>query len=211
LLPLPSRRFIRIARVSNTHASPITKMFVNLLALSVLSSAYALSPITLPIISSPSYQFLSGDVLVQQQLGSWNISIGPISLDLDLDIQSLAAQLRLPLKRDIQSLPDTRRSRTRGLLSNLGLGLGINFGSSHGGGTSLGLDSGIRLGVSSSLGWGAAETPARGEQGDTEVNDTSGPTDFSGSPTFLSARHLNPSPSCPIRALPTSSCSVPNA
>ncbi|WWD09086.1 hypothetical protein V865_007206 [Kwoniella europaea PYCC6329] len=126
--------------------------------------------LTLPIISDPSFNLLSGEILVSQQLNSWGIKLGPISLGLGIDLSALGLKKR----------EDYRRSRARSTIKArlLGLDLGLlNLGLNFGGPKSsqqtqtkskalinLNLDADL----SSLFSWGDADNVARGERGDTE-------------------------------------------
>ncbi|WWC85949.1 uncharacterized protein L201_000819 [Kwoniella dendrophila CBS 6074] len=170
----------------------LTRVIVFIISLACLVHAQ----ISLPIIPDPSFQLLSGEIIVAQQLNSWGIKIGPISLNLGLDLGVLG--LKLKKKRD----DENRRSRIRSftgteteLLANqleqengkieneskkrllgldLGLlNLGLNFGgsktSSSGQSKSKAL---IILNLDTDLSklfsWGDADNVAKGERGDTE-------------------------------------------
>jgi hypothetical protein len=141
------------------------------------------SQITLPLLPNPTFNLLSAETIVLQQLGSWGINIS-ISLDipqiastkLGLDIQPRV----LPVKELNQYNRQTRsRSRSRGLSLNLGLGTGGNIGAEgkyryvFGSVGSLLKDVRDAVGqvvpVMGQQGWGQADDVAKGEQGDQAV------------------------------------------
>ncbi|WVF66186.1 hypothetical protein IAT40_000926 [Kwoniella sp. CBS 6097] len=147
--------------------------------------------IELPLLSDPTFQLLSGEVIVSQQLGSWGIKLGPISVGLSVDLGSLGLGLKKRDDRRSRVAPPTSSSspsvaaletrgeeekRLLGLDLDLGLlNLGLNFGGSSTSSQSqnkskdkalINLDLGLDL--SDLFGWGNADQVARGERGDTE-------------------------------------------
>nr|XP_031863587.1 uncharacterized protein CI109_000839 [Kwoniella shandongensis]KAA5530659.1 hypothetical protein CI109_000839 [Kwoniella shandongensis] len=133
--------------------------------------------LTLPLLSDPSFKLLSGEISVRQQLNSWGITLGPLSVDLGLNLGSLFSRDEKRRSR----LPSDHQEDAEKRLLGLNLGL-LNLGLSFGGGssaTSKGAKSStapagkalidLNLGLDLSLfGWGDADNAARGERGDTE-------------------------------------------
>ncbi|KAK8845468.1 hypothetical protein IAR55_006181 [Kwoniella newhampshirensis] len=140
--------------------------------------------LALPLISDPSFRLLSGEISVRQQLGSWGITLGPLSVDLGLNLGSLFGRYSpLSVIRDKEErrsrMKDEKKKRLLGL--NLGLlNLGFDIGSSTLKGTASKTSSSassapsqalidLNVGLDLSLfSWGNADNVARGERGDTE-------------------------------------------
>ncbi|OCF36137.1 hypothetical protein I317_01026 [Kwoniella heveanensis CBS 569] len=156
------------------------------LALLCSASAQAQTPvIELSLLSDPTFQLLSGEVIVSQQLGSWGIKLGPIFVGLSLDLGGLGLGLKKRDERRSRVAPEqsgsaspsstaspTEERRLLGLDLGL-LNLGLNFGgpstSSHSQSKDkalINLDLGLDL--SDLFAWGNADDVARGERGDTE-------------------------------------------
>lgn len=125
---------------------------------------------TLPILSDKAYHLLSGDILVGQQLRSWGIG-----LDVELGLGTgLGLQIRDGNEKGKgEGKGEGRRSRTRGLGLGTNLGTGLLSNVNSGVGLNVGAGGGIAspvLGeVGKVLGWGEADSVAKGERGDTEV------------------------------------------
>lgn len=115
--------------------------------------------LALPIISDPKYHLISGETLIQSQLSSWNIQLGPLDLDLNLengtDLET-GISTRSSCKRSLRSCRDLRHTEEE---VKRALGLPFLGKVSLGASVSIGVDSG----------WGKAENVAREERGDTEV------------------------------------------
>ncbi|WVQ93810.1 hypothetical protein IAU59_000888 [Kwoniella sp. CBS 9459] len=158
-----------------------------LLAVLCSTSSHA-QVIELPLLSDPTFHLLPGELIVSQQLGSWGIELGPISVGLSLDLSSLGLgqplvgrderRSRMTLSPRSESLSELRgRSEEEKRLLGLDLGLltlGLDFdGSSSSSQRTdrknkalINLDLGVDLG--DLFGWGNADQVARGERGDTE-------------------------------------------
>ncbi|WWC58255.1 uncharacterized protein I303_100793 [Kwoniella dejecticola CBS 10117] len=158
-------------------------MFLRVLQLILSLTCLVHAQITFPVLSDPSFSLLSGEVIVSQQLKSWGIRIGPIKLNLGLDLSALGLNLRKREERRSRAhttsaleVEDDLEKRLIGLDLGL-LNLGLNFAGSKA--ASL-LNNGntpppkalINLALDTDLpnlfSWGDADDVARGERGDTE-------------------------------------------
>nr|XP_019048892.1 hypothetical protein I302_02671 [Kwoniella bestiolae CBS 10118]OCF27822.1 hypothetical protein I302_02671 [Kwoniella bestiolae CBS 10118] len=161
-------------------------LFVSYTACLVQAQAQRL---TLSILPDPSFNLLSGEIIVSQQLNSWGIKLGPISLGLDIDLSALGlkkreatrsrsrsrtrARLLHPITEN-DNKTDERREERRLLGLDLGLlNLGLNFGGSKTAQQSKSsskalINLNLDADLSGLFSWGDADNVARGERGDTE-------------------------------------------
>jgi len=132
--------------------------------LTLTSSQYA--QVTFPIRSDPNYHLIPGDTLILQQLSSWRIQIGPISLNLGGELNRFGK--RETSSREYGADRSWSRARRRGLWTSLGASLGLGGSKSNGQ-----IVPGLSVGVTGEVdiqGWASAENVAKREKGDTEVD-----------------------------------------
>ncbi|WWC66691.1 uncharacterized protein I206_100595 [Kwoniella pini CBS 10737] len=152
-------------------------MFPQLIILIVSFTCLVHAQITLPILSDSSFNLLSGELIVSQQLNSWGIKIGPIKVNLGLDLSVLGLRKKDERRSRALAVSDLGKEHEKRLLGlELGLlNLGLNFGGS--GNTPSSLDKSqskalinlnINTDLSDLINWGDADNIARGERGDTE-------------------------------------------
>ncbi|WRT63697.1 uncharacterized protein IL334_000620 [Kwoniella shivajii] len=160
-------------------------MFPSLLVIVIVLTSACLvhAQLTLPILSDPSFKLLSGEIIVSQQLNSWGVKLGPISLNLGLDLSSLGLSKRQESRsRSSQNVSVKEANEKRLLGLDLGLlNLGLNLGGTKSAITQstqsqgqakskalINLDLGVDLSDLDILNWGDGDNVVKGERGDTE-------------------------------------------